>query len=682
MDQPCSKDLFKMKSEKNNSNLTIREIFATSRPVSWINTAAPFAVGYLLAARTINLEFILGTVYFLFAYNLLLYGINDIFDYESDVKNPRKNSVEGGLVDKKKHQTLWLVIAGVNIPFLGYLFYTSSNVARVILFFTILFCFTYSAKPFRFKEIPFLDSINSALHFVSPLVFGLLYGGTAEMYWPALIAFMLWGMASQAMGSIQDIKPDRAGNISSIATVMGARRTTRYSFWLYVATCVIVAIAYFPYGIVASFFLSLYPLNMSYFYKFRSDAHSAQFRRSWKNFMWLNILVGFFLAQLLLYVYDPFSLRGQYVSFFGGFLFCIFIFQLALTLYNLFKFRRPKTQHHTDLPMVSILAYTYNQADNISSTLLAAVGQEYPNFEIIMADLGSNDNTAKILHGFQDPRLKIIDIPPRKPGWTIHAWVAEALLQKATGDVVVLISADTVLLPKALSILVGLINEQKKSLVSVLPADQNKSLGQQLILSQNHFFMLGAYPSALLARTHPKVANASSSLVAFLRSSVDAMGGFSLVRKSPLEDFDLAAAAKSKGLETGFYLGSDVATSQNHSSSRLIVTSNLRRFYPALHFSMPLTVSLILGGFIVFVLPTLLILVLLVLGLYEGIFILAAAVLLSYINRFIITVSSRQSIVSTLLFPLGSCIELLLLFGSMIEYELLKPRWQNRTEAF
>lgn len=668
--------------EKNNSSLGIKEVLATSRPVSWINTAAPFAVGYLLAARTINIEFIVGTLYFLFAYNLLLYGINDIFDYESDIKNPRKNSLEGGLIDKKKHQALWLAILAVNIPFLGYLLYTSSNIGRIMLVVTVFFCFTYSAKPFRFKEVPFLDSINSALHFVCPLLFGLLYGGGTNLYLPVIVAFMLWGMASQAMGSIQDIKPDRSAHIRSIATVMGAKRTTRYSFWLYILTCVIVAVAYFPYGLIASGFLALYALNMGFFYKYRSDAHSGQFRRAWQNFMWLNIIVGFFLAQILLFVYDPLAMSSKYITIFGGFLLLLFVLQLVLTFYNLLQFKRPKTKHTSELPMVSILAYTYNQADNISSSLLAALGQEYPNFEIILADLGSSDNTQKIIRGFQDPRLKLAEIPPRKPGWTIHAWAAEQLLQQAKGDVVVLISADTVLLPKALSILVGLITEQKKSLVSVLPADQNQSLGQQLILSQNHFFMLGAYPSAVLAKTHPSVANASSSLIAFLRSSVDAMGGFSLVRKSPLEDFDLAAAAKIKGLDTGFYLGSDVATSQNHASSRLIVSQNLRRFYPALHFSMPLTISLILGGLIVFVLPTLLLIYLLTTGNYEGIFILSAAVVLSYVNRLIITISSRQSIVSTLLFPLGSFIELLLLFGSMIEYELLKPRWQNRTEAF
>ena len=186
-----------MKSEKNNSNLTIREVLATSRPVSWINTAAPFAVGYLLAARTINLEFILGTFYFLFAYNLLLYGINDIYDYESDIKNPRKNSLEGGLIDKKKHQALWLVIGVTNIPFLGYLLYTGSNIARGMLVLTVLFCFTYSAKNLRFKEIPFVDSINSALHFVSPLSFGLLYVGGSNMFCPALFAFLRWGRGGQ-----------------------------------------------------------------------------------------------------------------------------------------------------------------------------------------------------------------------------------------------------------------------------------------------------------------------------------------------------------------------------------------------------------------------------------------------------------------------------------------------------
>ena len=62
----------------------LTQLFVSSRPVSWINTAYPFAAAYLLTTRQIDLTLILGTVFFLIPYNLAMYGINDVFDYESD----------------------------------------------------------------------------------------------------------------------------------------------------------------------------------------------------------------------------------------------------------------------------------------------------------------------------------------------------------------------------------------------------------------------------------------------------------------------------------------------------------------------------------------------------------------------------------------------------------------------
>lgn len=664
------------------TQLTVREILATSRPVSWINTATPFLVGYLLAANTINLAGIIGFIYFLFSYNLLMYGVNDIFDYESDIKNPRKNSVEGGLLEKHKHAPLWYVIIAANIPFLLYFFATGTNAARVVFGALIFFCISYSAKPLRFKEVPFLDSINSALHFALPFVFGLVYGGSTQYYWPTILAFVAWGMASQAFGAIQDIKPDRAAKIHSIATFLGAKRTNKYVMGLYIFSCIVISIAYFPAGLLAAALLALYVLNTAFFLKFKSDAHSGQFHRGWQNFMWLNLLVGFWLSQLLLYFFDPLKVREYYVLLLGFFLLAFFLAQLGVTLYNLRAFRRPKTQRLSELPKISVIMHAYNQGDNISSTLLAILGQQYPQFELLFTDLGSNDNTVKIAEGYQDPRLKIIETKPLKPGWTLNAWVAQQLLDKATGDIVLLLSADTILLPNALSVIASLITEQKMSLISLLPADQNKSLAQQVILSQNHYLMLGMYPSAMLAQISPKSVNASSNVMAFVRSSISAVGGFELVRKSPLEDFDLAAAAKSKGLQTGFYLGADVAVSQNHSSLRLILKQNIRRYYPAMHFSFPLTIGLVSGGVFVLVLPLVLFCFLLITNSFVGIWLLAIAIGLSYVNRLIITIISRQSILSTLLYPFGCACALAMLLYSMISYELLKPRWQKRTEVF
>ena len=77
----------------------VREVLAASRPFSWINTAYPFAAGYLLATGgRVDALFVVGTLFFLVPYNLLMYGINDVFDYASDLRNPRKGGIEGGLV--------------------------------------------------------------------------------------------------------------------------------------------------------------------------------------------------------------------------------------------------------------------------------------------------------------------------------------------------------------------------------------------------------------------------------------------------------------------------------------------------------------------------------------------------------------------------------------------------------
>ena len=86
---------------KNNSNrITIKEVLFVSRPVSWINTAAPFLVGYLITVQSFDITAIIGLLYFLFPYNLLMYGVNDIYDYESDIKNPRKNWLKARFYQK------------------------------------------------------------------------------------------------------------------------------------------------------------------------------------------------------------------------------------------------------------------------------------------------------------------------------------------------------------------------------------------------------------------------------------------------------------------------------------------------------------------------------------------------------------------------------------------------------
>lgn len=282
---------------------TLKKLFWVSRPLSWPNTSYPFAIGFLLALGTFPsgmqlVVLIIGTLYFIGPYNLLMYGINDIFDYESDIKNPRKGGVEGMKEARAFHPAIFRAVIWTNVPFLVFLLIASNWPARIILLLVVGAALAYSIKGLRFKEIPILDSITSSFHFVGPLLYGIMLIGFTPSALPWLIAFFLWGMASHAFGAVQDIIPDRAGNLHSIATVLGARVTVWFSFILYIAAGGIAltqGVSYLPIVLIAL----AYGLNVAP-YLFITDKKSFQSNIGWKRFLWLNYTSGAVVTMLII----------------------------------------------------------------------------------------------------------------------------------------------------------------------------------------------------------------------------------------------------------------------------------------------------------------------------------------------------------------------------------------------
>ena len=282
------------------------QLFLSSRPLSWVNTAFPFAAAYLMTTRTVDLTFIVGTLFFLIPYNLAMYGINDVFDYESDLLNPRKGGVEGAVLDRSLHRiTLWAVLI-TNVPFLVYLVAVGSPLSWLVLAVSMFAVLAYSVKGLRFKEIPFLDSITSSTHFVSPAVYGAVLAGAVftPVLWLVLAAFFLWGMASHAFGAVQDIQADREGHLVSVATVIGAARTSRFALACYTLAAGLIASGAFfaepdwSFGVAAAaavpYILMVLP------FRNLSDANCEQANRGWRKFLAINFFVGFVITMLLI----------------------------------------------------------------------------------------------------------------------------------------------------------------------------------------------------------------------------------------------------------------------------------------------------------------------------------------------------------------------------------------------
>jgi 4-hydroxybenzoate polyprenyltransferase len=230
-----------------------------------------------------------------------MYGINDVFDYESDLRNPRKGGIEGALLDPKYHAvTIWtsVVFAGV---FVAYLLAVGSVAANLWLGFTIALVLAYSVPKLRFKERPFLDSFTSAVHFVGPMVYGLVLAGS-EITEPKVIAviaaFMGWGMASHAFGAVQDVRADREANIKSIATQIGARSTVRFAFALYVlSAAAVMTIGW--HGVVASIAVVPYLFIISPYLNITDD-DCERANRGWKKFIWLNFFAGALISLVVI----------------------------------------------------------------------------------------------------------------------------------------------------------------------------------------------------------------------------------------------------------------------------------------------------------------------------------------------------------------------------------------------
>ncbi|MBO0980011.1 prenyltransferase [Microbacterium sp. SD291] len=282
----------------------LAQIVLSSRPVSWINTAFPFAAAHLLTTREIDATLIIGTLFFLIPYNLAMYGINDVFDYASDLANPRKGGIEGALLAPRLHRaTLWAALV-TNVPFLVYLVAVGNPASWFWLAVSVFAVIAYSAPGLRFKERPFLDSTTSSLHFVTPAIVGLALVGAAVTPTVVfvLVAFLLWGMAAHAFGAVQDITPDREAGIGSVATAIGARATVRLAIALWTLAGVAMVFTSWP-GPLAGFLAVPYIVNAAPWWNV-TDHGSGSTNRAWRRFILLNYFSGFLATMILVLAWN------------------------------------------------------------------------------------------------------------------------------------------------------------------------------------------------------------------------------------------------------------------------------------------------------------------------------------------------------------------------------------------
>jgi len=101
-------------------------------------------------------------------------------------------------------------------------------------------------------------------------------------------------------------------------------------------------------------------------------------------------------------------------------------------------------------PLVTVITVTYNSSAYVRDAIESILASSYPNFELIIGDDSSSDNTWEIVAGFRDPRIvkyrneqNIGEYPNRNKA-----------IQLAKGEYLIFIDGDDMIYPHGLDFMV------------------------------------------------------------------------------------------------------------------------------------------------------------------------------------------------------------------------------------
>ena len=206
-------------------------VVKAARPGFWLTSIWFYLVP--VGGRNVlaQAEFWLGLLYVTFPLGLLIYGWNDVVDFEVDRFNPRKGTyLFGARGTPERLARLPWRIALVQVPFA--ILFTLLLGPKALVWFAALLAATalYNCPPFAFKGRPGFDILNQA-GYLLVFVLASWLNHVSQVPWFTFLFGAMFAMHSHIFGEIMDLEPDRRAGRRTLAGVLRARPAK----WLLIA---------------------------------------------------------------------------------------------------------------------------------------------------------------------------------------------------------------------------------------------------------------------------------------------------------------------------------------------------------------------------------------------------------------------------------------------------------------
>ena len=264
------------------------------------------------------------------------------------------------------------------------------------------------------------------------------------------------------------------------------------------------------------------------------------------------------------------------------------IINLAITFSNLIVTHRSRLHEIPEqLPSVSILVPARNEELSIEKCVLSLLAQDYPDFEVLVLDDQSTDQTRNILSKLakSNTSLKILHGSDLNGTQLGKHWACTQLAQQAQGEILVFTDADTIHKPQTLIKIITVMLGESADMATGYPRQIVCTWGERLLVPFFSWAMYTFNPLILAYRLqNPALASAVGQLLAFHKTAYETIGGHAALNLEIADDLVLARRIITAGYRWRVAYVADLITCRMYHSNRAAYNGFVKNMFAAFNF--------------------------------------------------------------------------------------------------
>lgn len=199
------------------------------------------------------------------------------------------------------------------------------------------------------------------------------------------------------------------------------------------------------------------------------------------------------------------------------------LYSLAATKYQKRKLKmHPVVVNENFKPFVTIMIPAHNEESVITNTVENILKMDYPNFEVIVIDDRSSDNTASVIKDLEAKHEQVRALIREKDAFPGKSAVLNDALKMAHGEAILVFDADATVEPDFLNKLVP----------NLEPADVGAVQARKIIRNKDVNFLTRCQNNEYTFDTYLQVSRDA------IKGAVELRGNGELIKRQALEDID------------------------------------------------------------------------------------------------------------------------------------------------